>query len=129
MEESFYLIIRGPLGSGKSTISKRLSRDFEVDKILDDFKLTEDKEEGYISQRSFFKVNEIIAERAEKILKRGKPVIFDGNFYWQSAIQDLISKLNYKHYVFTLKASVETCIARDEKRGKTHGEAAARVVH
>jgi tRNA uridine 5-carbamoylmethylation protein Kti12 len=130
----FYVIIRGPLGCGKSTISKLLSKKlkaevFAVDRVLDEFGLTKDKEAGYISQKSFFKANEIIAERAKKFLDNGKNVIFEGNFYWKSAIEDLISKLNYPHHVFTLKASVETCIARDEERGKTHGEDAARAVH
>ena len=127
-------IVRGPLGSGQSTISRKLAKDisaeyFAVDRVLDEFNLTKDKEDGYISQKSFFKANEIIAEKAAKFLRKGKPVIFDGNFYWKSAIDDLVSRLDYKHYVFTLKASVDTCIARDEERGKTHGEAAARVVH
>jgi tRNA uridine 5-carbamoylmethylation protein Kti12 len=130
----FYIIIRGPLGCGKSTISKLLSKKlkaepFAVDRVLDEFELTKDKEAGYISQKSFFRANEIIAEKAKKYLDSGRNVIFDGNFYWKSAIEDLISKLNYSNYVFTLKASVETCIARDEERGKTHGEDAARAVH
>ncbi|MBS3072092.1 AAA family ATPase [Candidatus Pacearchaeota archaeon] len=134
MNKAFYIIIRGPLGSGKSTISQKLAKDigaeyFAVDRVLDEFDLTKDKEEGYISQKSFFKANEIIAERADKFLRKGKAVIFDGNFYWKSAIEDLISRLDYNHQVFTLRASVDTCISRDEERGKTHGEMAARVVH
>ena len=134
MNKAFYIIVRGPLGCGKSTISQKLAKDigaeyFAVDRVLDEFDLTKDKEEGYISQKSFFKVNEIIAQRADKFLRRGKAVIFDGNFYWESAIEDLISKLDYAHLVFTLKASVDTCISRDEERGKTHGEMATRVVH
>jgi tRNA uridine 5-carbamoylmethylation protein Kti12 len=130
----FYIIIRGPLGCGKSTISKLLSKKlkaevFAVDRVLDEFGLTKDKEAGYISQKSFFKANEIITERAKPLLDKGKNIIFDGNFYWKSAVDDLIGKLNYPHHVFTLKASVETCIARDEERGKTHGADAARAVH
>jgi len=130
----YYIIIRGPLGCGKSTIAEALTKQLNakylaVDRVLDEYNLTEDKEEGYISQKSFFKANEIIAKRAKKLLKKNRPVIFDGNFYWKSAVEDLISRLNYKHYVFTLKASVETCINRDVERGKTHGKDAAIVVH
>jgi len=131
---SYYIIIRGPLGCGKSTISEQLSKEmgakhYAVDKVLDDHDLTKDKEEGYISQKSFFKANEIIAKDAKRLLEKGEPIIFDGNFYWKSAIDDLVSRLNYKHYIFTLIASVETCINRDENRTKTHGKDAAFVVH
>ncbi len=130
----YYLIIRGPLGCGKSTISRELAKELNaeyiaVDRILDEFDLTKDKEEGYISQKSFFKVNEIVSKRAKKLLNHNKPVIFDGNFYWKSCIEDLISRLNYPHYVFTLKAPIETCISRDDERGKTHGEDAAKAVY
>jgi|SRR3989344_1897485 len=131
---SFYIIIRGPLGCGKSTISERISKIlkakyFAVDMVLDKHHLTGDKEEGYISQRSFFKVNEIIAREAKVLLKKGKSIVFDGNFYWRSVIDDLILKLNYSHYVFTLKAPLRVCIERDSKRNKTHGKDAARAVY
>ena len=131
---SFYVIIRGPLGCGKSTIAERLSKFlkakyFAVDRILDENNLTEDKEEGYISQKSFIRVNKIIALEAKRILERGKPIVFDGNFYWKSQIEDLIRRLDCRYYIFTLKASVEMCIARDAQRGKTHGEDAARAVY
>jgi shikimate kinase len=130
----YYLIIRGPLGCGKSTIAKALAKELNaehisVDRVLDEHNLTKDLEEGYISQKSFIKVNEITVPKAKHILENGKPIIFDGNFYWKSQIDDLISRLDYPHYVFTLKAPVETCISRDKKRGKTHGEDAARAVY
>ena len=131
---SFYVIIRGPLGCGKSTIAERISKIlkakyFAVDKVLDDYDLTKDKEAGYISQRSFKKANEIISPQAKDILNKGISIIFDGNFYWKSQIEDLINRLNFPHYVFTLKAPLKVCIARDIERGKTHGEDAARAVY
>ena len=131
---SFYIIIRGPLGCGKSTIAEKLSKIlnakyFAVDRVLDEHNLTKDKEAGYISQRSFIKANEIIAPDAKRILDSGKPVVFDGNFYWKSQIDDLIKRLDFPHYVFTLKAPLDVCIARDEERGKTHGADAARAVY
>jgi tRNA uridine 5-carbamoylmethylation protein Kti12 len=129
----FYIIIRGPLGCGKSTISEKLSKIisakyFAVDRILDDYNLTSDREDGYISQKSFKKANEIISNKAIKILKN-KSIIFDGNFYWKSQIDDLINRLDFPHFVFTLKAPIEICIDRDAKRNKTHGKDAAIVVH
>ncbi len=131
---SYYIIIRGPLGSGKSTISKKLhsllnAKLFAVDRVLDEHDLTTDKEDGYISQKSFFKVNEIIVPEAKKFLESGVPVIFDGNFYWKSQIDDLISKLKFPYVVFTLLVPLEICIQRDMNRDKTHGKDAATVVY
>ncbi|MBI2147206.1 ATP-binding protein [Candidatus Woesearchaeota archaeon] len=130
----FYVIIRGPLGSGKSTIAERIAKELKaehilIDKILDEHKLTEEREAGYISQKSFCKANEIIMPKAKKSLKNGIPVIFDGNFYWKSQIDDLIRKLDFPHYVFTLRAPLKVCIERDHQRRKTHGEAAVQAVY
>jgi len=131
---SYYIIIRGPLGCGKSTLAERIAKTLNaehiaIDKILDEYDLTNDKEAGYISQESFKKANEIIAPKAKKWLDKKIPVVFDGNFYWKSQVDDLIKRLDYPHYVFTLKAPLEVCIERDSKRKKTHGEDAARVVY
>ena len=131
---SFYVIIRGPLGCGKSTIAKKISKIlkakyFAVDMVLDEYGLTKDKEAGYISQRSFKKANEIISPQAKAVLDKEISIVFDGNFYWKSQIEDLISKLNFPHYVFTLKAPLKVCIERDTERGKTHGKDATRAVY
>src|SRR3989344_5347987 len=131
---SYYIIIRGPLGCGKSTLAERVAKMLKaehiaIDKILDEHDLTKDKEEGYISQKSFKKANEIIVPKAKTFLSKGTPVIFDGNFYWKSQIDDLIKRLDFPHFVFTLKAPLKVCIERDAKRKKKHGEAAARGVY
>jgi len=130
----FYVIIRGPLGCGKSTISKELSKRLKakhlsMDRVLDKNNLTKDWEDGYISQKSFIKANEIAVPKVKQILEKGKPVIFDGNFYHKSQIDDLIKRLKFPHYVFTLKAPLEVCISRDSKRSKTHGKDAAEAVY
>lgn len=65
---------------------------------------------------------------AKRSLKHGTSVIFDGNFYWKSQIDDLISRLDYPYFVFTLRASLRTCVERDRMRGKTHGAEAAEAV-
>ncbi|MBS3116395.1 AAA family ATPase [Candidatus Woesearchaeota archaeon] len=132
---NYFLIIRGPLASGKSTISRKLcnllnAEQISIDTILDEHNLAKDREEGYISQKNFKKANEIVVPIIKKLLDKGKVVIIDGNFYWKSQIDDLIEKLKkYRHFIFTLNASVEICIDRDVERGKTHGEEAVRVVH
>ncbi|MDP3881313.1 MAG: AAA family ATPase [Nanoarchaeota archaeon] len=134
MSKPYYIIMRGPLGSGKSTISGQLAREINathisIDRILDEFGLTKDKEAGYISQKSFLKANQIAVERILPMLKEGKIIIFDGNFYWKSQLEDLLNKLKFKHFVFTLKISLEECIKRDSGRNPPHGEGAARAVY
>ncbi|MFP4567838.1 MAG: AAA family ATPase [Candidatus Woesearchaeota archaeon] len=130
---SFYVIIRGPLGCGKTTISKKLSelldaKYFSIDEVLRNYNLEGDREEGYISQKSFKQANDVLVPLAKIKLNSGVPIIFDGNFYWQSQINDLISKLDFPHYVFTLTAPLDICINRDELRNDAHGDAAARAV-
>lgn len=132
IKSGYYIIIRGPLGIGKSTISEQLSgiisaKHISIDQIVD--QLPKDVEDGYISQNNFFKANELVVPEAKQFLDKGKPVIFDGNFYWKSQIDDLIKRLDYPHYVFTLQAPLEICIERDKKRDKAHGKDAAEVVY
>lgn len=131
---SFYVIIRGPLGCGKSTIAERISKKLKaeyipIDTILDEHNLTKEWEDGYISQKSFIKANEIVTPKAKLFLKRGTAVVFDGNFYWKSQIDDLIKRLDFPHYIFTLKAPLKVCIERDKNRNKIHGEDAVRAVY
>ena len=129
---SYYIIIRGPLGCGKSTISERLSKilsakHISIDRVVD--KLPKKMEEGFISQNNFLKANELAVVEAKRFLDKDKPVIFDGNFYWKSQIDDLIKRLDYPHYVFTLNAPPNVCVERDMKRDITHGRDAAEVVY
>ncbi len=130
----YFVIIRGPLGSGKSTVAKKIAKAIDakyvsIDRLLDSGNLTKDIEGGMISQKSFLKANEIAMPEAKKFLDKGIPVVFDGNFYWKSQIENLQARLNCKNYVFTLKAPLEVCIERDKNRKKTHGIGAAKAVY
>lgn len=125
----FYIIVRGPLGVGKSTVAERLAKEIEgelisIDRLLDEHGLWE---AGRLSE--FLQANAIAAERAQGCLEKGTPVIFDGNFYWKTQIEDLVHRLDYRHYIFTLKAPLRVCIERDRRRDRPHGRAAAREVY
>ncbi|MCI4353073.1 MAG: ATP-binding protein [Thermoplasmata archaeon] len=131
----FYIVIRGPLGVGKSTVSERLAKVLgaeylSVDRILDEPDVEEwDDAMGHYSERCFLRTSELAAERARSFLEGGTPVIFDGNFYWRSQIAGLIARLNFPHHVFTLKAPLNLCIQRDGQRDPPHGREATASVY
>lgn len=130
---SFYLLLRGPLGVGKTTIADRLARAIPaehilIDRILDE-RSFEEWEDGYISERSFLRVNEVASEIARPLLERGTSVVFDGNFYWRSVIEDLLRRLRFPHFVFTLTAPLAVCVERDRGRPTSYGSEAAQEVY
>ncbi len=129
---TYFIIIRGPLGIGKTTIAKKLAKILKAeyvpfDLVLEKYKLDKASGSG-IPAANFIKADNIILPKIKKILKR-KIVIFDGCFYHRKHIQHLIKSLKFPHYVFTLKATVGVCIERDRKRKKTLGKDSAKAVH
>ena len=125
---NYYIIIRGPLSIGKSTISKKLgdilNADYiSIDKILEENKLDSVVGKG-IPLENFIKGNNIVIPEIKNKL-RGKIVIIDGCFYHKEQIDHFIKNLKSKYFIFTLKASLDTCIKRDSKRNKSYGKEAA----
>ena len=100
-----------------------------IDEVLEANCLEDDIEDGYISQRSFIKANEIVAQKANEMMDSGTTVIFDGNFYWKSQLDDLEGRLRHKGYVFTLKVPLDICISRDRARAKPIGIEATKEVY
>ncbi len=130
---SFFVIIRGPLGIGKTTIAKKVAGKtgalyISVDEILAKHKL--DHVTGRcILLKNFIKGNKIILSKAKSAIQKGKPVVFDGNFYHKGQITHLIRKINAPHYVFTLKAPLKTCIERDRQRKNSYGKDSVLAVY
>ncbi|HMN62167.1 MAG TPA: ATP-binding protein [Anaerolinea sp.] len=129
---SIAILIRGPLGVGKTTIARALSARLagvyiSIDAILEENQL--DQCPDGIPARNFIRVNEIALPIAQAALSIGKPVVLDGNFYYKSQIKHLLKRLPKPSYVFTLNASVEECIARDRGRERVYGVDAATWVH
>jgi shikimate kinase len=128
-----YIIIKGPLGIGKSTIAKALAKKLNAEHILFDQVLEEnglDKEDSSFTPEDYIKANEIILPKVRSSLEKGTIVIFDGCFYFKEQIKHLEQSLKqFKGFVFTLKASLESCIKRDSKRKRVYGKQAAKEVY
>jgi len=125
---SYYIIIRGTAGVGKSTISKMLAKEmgakvFHFDKIMKDLNLDYIKGEKWIPLWKFLKADRAIINNFNKELS-SNPIIIDGNFYFKTHIKDLIRKINAKGFIFTLKADLKECIKRDKTRKNCLGEKA-----
>jgi predicted kinase len=123
-----YVVIRGPLGVGKTTVARRLgtqlsARYLSVDRILDEEHFWESGRLG-----EFLRANAVLAERARRSFERGHDVVIDGNFYWRTQLADLTRRLRVSGHVFTLVAPLSVCIERDRARPYSHGADAAREV-
>ena len=130
---SYFIIIRGPLGIGKTTIAKALVKRLDgyyvsIDDISAQHGLDQ-TDEPCIPARNFVRTNELALPAARKALTSGQAVIFDGNFYHKSPIEHLIQNIDATPYVFTLKAPLEVCIQRDSQRELVYGVDAAAAVH
>lgn len=133
---TYFIIMRGPLGVGKSAISEKLAKilgaeHISLDKVLEKHHLDKcDEALGCISPQNFIKADELIVPYVESVLKKGKIVIFDGCFYHREQIDNLLAKLKeYRNYAFTLKAPLDVCIQRDAGRKRVYGDGAAAAVH
>ncbi|MGP8072944.1 MAG: AAA family ATPase [Thermoplasmata archaeon] len=124
---SFYVIVRGPLGVGKSTISAALAKSIEAVVVSID-QIADKKWDGG-SVHLYLNANRIAAKRARSALARGAPVVIDGCFYWKTQIRDLEKRVPFPHEVFTLNAPLSVCIARDSRRKVVFGPEAVEQVY
>jgi adenylate kinase family enzyme len=122
------IIIRGPLGVGKTTIAKLLAEKINAQYISLDQILKDNNLEGKdgIPVENFIKANDIIL----KMVKNSTDTfIVDGCFYYQEQIDDLKSKFSNDLIFFSLISDVEKCIERDSQREKPYGKDSAEYVH
>ena len=133
---SYYIIIRGPLGIGKTTIATKLTQLVQGYYISLDAVLTKHgldippPDAPSIPVSHFLQAQKLILPEVLNSLQQDKIVIFDGNFYYKEQLEDLVHQLSaYKGFIFTLQAPLSVCIARDSKRKLVYGEGAATALH
>ena len=127
------VLIRGPLGVGKTTVAKAVAKKlhaayFSIDRILEELQL--DKSDGEcIPAKNFIAAQEHVLPQIKDALRDGQAVVIDGNFYHKEQIEYFNQHVEGRVQIFTLHSSIEICIERDSKRKKPYGEDAARAVH
>ncbi|MFH1376781.1 MAG: AAA family ATPase [Candidatus Woesearchaeota archaeon] len=132
--KGYFIILRGPLGIGKTTVAKELVKILKagyvsIDKVLEKYKLDRVKGSKGIPLKNFIKGDKIVIQKVKNKLKRSKIIIIDGCFYHKEQIKNLIENLPFPYYVFTLKASLKTCIERDRERKEAYGIDATNAVY
>jgi guanylate kinase len=129
------VIIRGPLGVGKSTIAQILGKEIKgnyisIDDVLVRNHLDQiDEKEACIPLANFLKANQLIFPQINQAFQEGISVVIDGNFYHKKQIKNLINNFPSESLVFTLTASLEICIQRDLQRPKPYGKDATTAVY
>ena len=130
-----YIVIRGPLGVGKTTIAKILARQLNglyisIDDVLDEHNLDVIEDgEPCIPAENFVTAQTLVLPEVRTALDAGRPVIFDGNVYHREQLDHLAEALPTEGIVLTLNAPLPVCIARDAGRAEPYGEGAAAAVH
>lgn len=124
---SYYVIIRGPAGVGKTTIARQLTKELKATYIS--FDQIREKHGIDLSEKGRIQANNKAIPEARKSMVKGKPVVFDGVFYHKSQVEHLTKALQYKHVVFSLKASLQECLERHRKRKSEISEKSVRDVY
>jgi predicted kinase len=110
---SFYIILRGPAGAGKTTIAERLVHIYEAHHIpIDTVKKRLGLKNSYPEK---LEANKAIIKEALQYLKEGTPVIIDEVIYYEKQLEEL-KKIPYECHLFTLNAPLEICLERNKKR-------------
>ena len=129
----YFIIIRGPAGVGKSTISRLLAKRINAEvvhfeKIMKSLGLDYIPGDKWIPLNKYLKAHKMKIPELKEKLHKGTNLIIDHNFYHKKQIEDLIENLDSNYFVFTLKADIDECIKRDKSRKGELGERATKDV-
>lgn len=118
---SYFIIIRGPAGVGKSTVSKVLAKKlnmklYHYDRVMKGFGFNFIPGDKWVPLEKYLEADKLMMPKYKDFLSRGKRLLLDGNFYHIEQIENLIDKLEYPHLVITLNASLPECQRRNKTR-------------
>ncbi len=103
------------MAAGKSTIAKSLAPMIKADLLQVDVTMEKNnltKTEDYTVE-DFLNINKYLIQEAQAL---PGTVVIEGNFYYQEQIDDLRYNLDPDLQVFTLQASLQTCLKRNSQR-------------
>ena len=108
---SYFIVIRGPAGVGKSIISKELSkkiksRVYPYDRVMRGFGFNYIPGDKWIPLNKFLKADKLMIPKFKQKLKEGTNLILDGNFYHKEQIDNVIS--NMKSQALLIEKHLET---------------------
>ena len=104
----YFIIIRGPAGVGKSTISRLLAKRINAEvvhfeKIMKSMGLDYIPGDKWIPLNKYLKAHKMKIPELKGKLKKGTNLIIDHNFYHKKQIEDLIENLDSEYFAFTIK--------------------------
>lgn len=119
--KNFVIIIRGPIGVGKSTISGLLERKLANTNHVDVDKIKH-KLGGRPSESRTSRAHQIARQRVRSLIKQKKNIIIEEIFRWNdySAMKKLVKNINYHIVKIYLKAPLDVLIKRDQARIVKH---------
>ncbi|MBU2576101.1 MAG: ATP-binding protein [Nanoarchaeota archaeon] len=113
------IILRGPAGSGKTTLSKELAKIYPLYHIELDIlrkKIPREENEPKFSQEEKLRTNRILIPLVREKLKAGQKVIIDEVFYYKSQLNEIKKEFSKEIIIFNLTCPLELCLSRNRSR-------------
>jgi len=131
---TYFLIIRGTAGVGKSTISKLVAdrinaKVYHYDRIMKGFGFNYIPGEKWIPLHKFLSADSKMIPKFISRFEKGENIILEGNFYHNEQVKNLVSKIGFDCVIINLNGSLDTCIKRNKDRGEKMSQSVIEEVY
>jgi adenylate kinase family enzyme len=117
--KKFVVIIRGAPASGKTTISRNLSRKFAKSFHIDIDKIRHASPKAKLTPKEFILASKAAAALSNVYFSKGYNIMIDSTFIRPEYLDVLLKDLKAKPiFLFTLKPDLKELLARDKSRVK-----------